>query len=412
MYTYKVMLLLNNKQRTKVLNTMNKCIECYNIIVDYLDSFLDKGERIPSQSDTRKMFTKLKSEYDDKQKQETLNLTNKEKRESHKDVLFYDVSNDALKQTVKDCYNAYVRYFKKLADKPKKKRFNSKYKSFYVDPIKIEFTSNKVKLEKIANNQKENRRVLNWIKLAEKNRIPLNCSYYNPRVIFDGIRFWITVAVDDEYRPIKKKNNNKGNNKSIETIGIDMNINHIDLSNGDSFSTCNKDIKINKKQKQLKRMQRKTSKQYLEAKKNNKKLKDCKNFIKNKKQIRKIYDKIRNLSVDHNNKIINKIIELNPTTIRIENLDVKSMQKNKRLSSSLQITGIRKFINLLRDRIRYTTIEIKEIDKYYPSSKMCSCCGYIKKDLKLSERIYKCPCCGLVINRDLNAAINIKNFNC
>ena len=195
MYTYKVRLHPNNKQATKIRRTLNKCIECQNIVYDYLDSFVKSKINIPSCSDVRKWFTIQKRIYDEKTIELRKNKTKEQIIEEHLDTLFYDVSNDALKQMVKDTYNSFVRYFKKLGSYPVRKSYKDKKKSFYMDPFKIEFTDRKVKLEKITNNQKANRQVLNYICLAEKNRIPQNVSYYNPRVSYDGEYFYITVGV-------------------------------------------------------------------------------------------------------------------------------------------------------------------------------------------------------------------------
>ena len=153
---------------------MNKCIECQNIIFDILSSFVKRKEKLPSCLEIRKMFTNIKKEKDIETINNRKGLTKKQQREKHLDVLFYDVSNDALKQTIKDTYNSFVRFFKKESKFPSRKTYVDKHKSFYVDPYKIKFTDKKVKLEKISNNQKSNRAVLNYISLAEKNRIPIN----------------------------------------------------------------------------------------------------------------------------------------------------------------------------------------------------------------------------------------------
>ena len=148
MYTYKVVIHPNNKQRTKILNTMNKCIECQNIIFDILDNCLKEKKPLPKCNDLRKEFTIIKKQKDEETINKRKNLTKQEQIKNHLDVLFYDVSNDALKQTIKDTYNAFVRYFKKISKYPKRKTYKDIHKSFYVDPYKIKFTENKVKLEK------------------------------------------------------------------------------------------------------------------------------------------------------------------------------------------------------------------------------------------------------------------------
>ena len=266
MYTYKVVIHPNNKQRSKIMDTMNKCIECQNIVFDILNMCIQRKEKIPKCSEIRKQFTAIKKEKDIETINNRKRLTKKEQREKHLDVLFYDVSNDALKQTVKDTYNAFVRFFKKESKYPNRKTYKDKHKSFYVDPYKIKFTDNKVKLEKIANNQKENRTVLNYVSLAEKKRIPTNAKYYNPRVVYDGYRFYIVVSVDDAHAPIKK-------NKELldKTIGIDLNISSIVTSENKSYVSINKEKKVRKATRTLKRIQRKASRKYEVAKKEKRK---------------------------------------------------------------------------------------------------------------------------------------------
>ena len=405
MYTYKVVIHPNNKQRTKILNTMNKCIECQNIVFDILNAYINRKEKLPKCSEIRKLFTTIKKEKDTETINNRVGLTKKEQREKHLDVLFYDVSNDALKQMIKDTYNAFVRFFKKESKYPNRKTYKDNHKSFYVDPYKIKFTDSKVKLEKISNNQKANRTVLNYISLAERSRIPTNVKYYNSRVVYDGYRFYIVVSVEDKFAPIKK-------NKELQdkTIGIDLNISSIVTSENKVYVSINKEKRVKKASRTLKRMQRQASRKYEVAKKEKRKLRECKNFIKNKKAIRKKQERLNNLRSDYINNVINDILTKPPKVIVVEDLDVKQMQQNKKISSLIQISSFRKFISKLKERCDKHNIEVKEADRYYPSSKMCSKCKNIKDKLLLSERVYKCSICNSKINRDLNAAINLANY--
>ena len=404
MYTYKVVIHPNNKQRTKILNTMNKCIECQNIIFDILDNCLKEKKTFPKCNDLRKEFTIIKKQKDEETIDKRKGLTKKEQIKKHLDVLFYDVSNDALKQTIKDTYNAFVRFFKKQSKYPKRKTYKDIHKSFYVDPYKIIFTENKVKLEKIANNQKQNRQVLNYIKLAEKKRIPTNIKYYNPRVVYDGNRFYIVVAVDDINKPVKK--NKENNIKETPSIGIDLNINSIVTSVNKRYESVNKELRVIKINKRLKKIQRKLSKKYLIKEQTKRKSK--KNIIKLKKELRKKYTKLKNIRDDYQYKVIYDIINnYNPKQIVVEDLDINQMKENKNITKSIQITNFRKFINKIKGITNKLNITLKEANKYYPSSKLCSVCNNKKEDLKLSDRIYKCNKCGLIIDRDLNAAINL-----
>lgn len=406
MRTIKIKIHPNNKQSTKIKQTMNKCIEAQNIIFTMCKYYLDNNLKLPSCSSIRKEFTKIKKEKDLETINKRIGLTKKEQREQHLDVLFYDVSNDSLKQMVKDTYNAFIRYFKKLGKYPNRKSFKDKHKSMYVDPYKIKFTSSKVKLEKISSSLKENRQVLNWINLAEKDRIPLNVKYYNPRVIFDGYNFYLTVGIEDKDYPSKTKQIEKESNP----IGLDLNINSFVTSSNDVYKNINSTRKIKNLTRRLKRYQRSISKKIEYSKRYKIKLSTCKNFIKQKKQIYNIYSKLRNIRENSYYQISHLILSKNPKYIVIEDLDVKSMYKNKRIASLLQVTGFRKFVNILENISSKYNIPIKKVDRYYPSSKMCSSCSHIKEKLSLSTRTYICSSCGLSINRDLNASINLLNY--
>ena len=406
MRTIKIKIHPNNKQSTKIKQTMNKCIEAQNIVFTMCKYYLDNNLKLPSCSFIRKEFTKIKKEKDLETINKRIGLTKKEQREQHLDVLFYDVSNDSLKQMVKDTYNAFIRYFKKLGKYPNRKSFKDKHKSMYVDPYKIKFTSSKVKLEKISSSLKENRQILNWINLAEKDRIPLNVKYYNPRVIFDGYNFYLTVGIEDKDYPSKTKQIEKESNP----IGLDLNINSFVTSSNDVYKNINSTRKIKNLTRRLKRYQRSISKKIEYYKRYKIKLSTCKNFIKQKKQIYNIYSKLRNIRENSYYQISHLILSKNPKYIVIEDLDVKSMYKNKRIASLLQVTGFRKFVNILENISSKYNIPIKKVDRYYPSSKMCSSCSHIKEKLSLSTRTYICSSCGLSINRDLNASINLLNY--
>ncbi len=415
MYTYKVMIHPNNKQATKIRRTLNKCIECQNIVYDYLDSFLKSNTKLPSCGDVRKWFTLQKQIKDSEAIKARMNMTKKEMINNHLDTLFYDVSNDALKQTIKDTYNSFIRYFKKLSKYPVKKKYSDRHKSFYVDPYKIAITVNKVRLEKIANNPKSNRQVLNYISLAEKNRIPLNAKYYNPRVSYDGISFYLTVSVDDEYAPKKKVNK-----QSDRVIGIDLNNAKIVTSENINYIQGTKLNNYKKINRRKKRLQKSLSRKYLVCNpENKKKFKLSKNYRKTKALATKLSKRLKNICEDNHNRIITNILLNPPRIIVLEDLYVKEMSskekrdkmtaKEKLASKNITEASMRKFRNMLENRCHKHNVSIVIADKYYPSTKKCSKCGSIK-EMKIEDRTYICDKCGLILNRDLNAAINLANY--
>ena len=415
MYTYKVMIHPNNKQETKIRRTLNKCIECQNIVYDYLDSFVKNNEKIPSCSDVRKWFTIQKRIKDSETINKRINLTKKEMIENHLDTLFYDVSNDALKQMVKDTYNSFVRFFKKLSKYPIRKSYKDRKKSFYVDPYKIDFTDKKVRLEKISNNQKPNRQVLNYINMAEKNRIPLGVKYYNPRVSYDGTNFFITVGVDDEYAPVKMRNK-----VDDRVIGIDLNNGKIVTSENISYPQPTRDSSYRKTKKRKKRLQRALSRKYLVCNPENKKRsKLSNNYKKNKALVIKLDKRLRDIKEQKHIQIISHILSKPPKIIVLEDLHIKEMSKRdsriektykeKQASKNITEASMRKFRTMLSNRAIKHGVNIIIANQYYPSSQKCSICGNLK-EMKVDKRIYKCEQCGLIIDRDLNAAINLANY--
>ena len=412
MRTYKVMIHPNNKQATKIRRTLNKCIECQNIVYDYLDSFIKNNEKIPSCSDVRKWFTIQKRLKDNEVINKRMNMTKKEMISNHLDTLFYDISNDALKQMVKDTYNSFVRYFKKLSKYPNRKSYKDKHKSFYVDPYKIGFTDKKVRLEKIANNQKSNRQVLNWVNMAETNRIPLNVKYYNPRVVYDGNNFYIVVGVEETITNRIKSDD--------RVIGIDLNNAEIVTSENIGYTQVTKTKKYKKILKRKKRLQRSLSRKYLVCNPENKKrFKLSKNYRKNKSLVIKLDKRLRNLRDNNHNEIITDILSKPPKIIVLEDIHVKEMSnkesrmdkdyKEKLASKNITEASMRKFRTMLINRINKYETAIVIADKYYASSQTCSCCGN-KQEMKVDKRTYKCEKCGLILDRDLNAAINLANF--
>ena len=392
MRTYKVMIHPNNKQATKIRSTLNKCIECQNIVYDYLDSFIKSKTKLPSCSDVRKWFTKEKKLKDEETINKRINMTKKE--------------------MVKDTYNSFVRFFKKLSKYPNRKSYKDKHKSFYVDPYKIGFTDKKVRLEKIANNQKSNRQVLNWVNMAERNRIPLKVKYYNPRVVYDGYNFYIVVSIDETITNRIKSDD--------RVIGIDLNDKEIVTSENIRYTQVTKSKQYKKILKRKKRLQRSLSRKYLVSNPENKKrVQLSKNYRKNKSLVIKLDKRLRNLKDNNHYEIITDILSKPPKIIVLEDIHVKEMSnkenrkdkdcKEKLASKYITEASYRKFRLLLENRVNKYETTIVIANQYYASSKTCSVCGN-KQEMKVDKRTYKCNKCGLILNRDLNAAINLANF--
>ena len=304
------------------------------------------------------------------------------------------------KQAIKDACNAYKNFFKGLQKYP---LFRSKKKSipkFYQDTIKIKFRDTHVKLEGFSSSRKANKQKLNWVRLAEHGRIPTDANYRNPRISFDGLNWWISVGI--EYPDCKEELSNEG-------IGIDLGIKDLAVcSDTNSYKNINKSQTVQKLGKCKRRLQRSVSRKY---DKNKKGESYCKtnNIVKNERLLLKVNHRLTNIRKNYLNQTTSEIVNRKPRFICIEDLNVSGMMKNKYVSKAVQNQGFFEFRKQLEYKCKEKGIPLIVADRYYPSSKLCSCCGKIKKDLKLSDRIYRCSC-GNVIDRDFQASLNLKAY--
>ena len=376
----KVRLNPNNKQLTKLFQYAGCARFAYNWAIAREQENYKQGNKFLSDNELRKDFTQLK------------------KLEKYK--WLNEVSNDVTKQAIKDAYNAYKRFFKGLCKYPKFKSKKHSIPSFYQDNIKIQFTDTHVKVEKFSMSKKSNKQKLNWIKLCEKGRIPTDCKYMNPRFTYDGLYWYVSVGIEVEDNITISTN---------EGIGIDLGIKNLAIcSDGNTYENINKTQKIKKLEKRKRRLQRSISRRY---EKNKKGVSYCKtsNIIKREKELLKITKRLTNIRQNYLHQTTSEIVKRKPSFICIEDLNVSGMMKNKYLSKAIQQQGFYEFRSQIEYKSEWNNIPIIITDRFFPSSKLCSCCGNIKKDLKLSDRIYKCEC-GNIIDRDFQASLNLKIY--
>lgn len=299
-----------------------------------------------------------------------------------------NVSNNVSKQAVKDACNAYKRFFKGLSGKPRFKSKKRSKKSFYNDNVKL-----KVKEGKLVNIEK-----IGWIKTNEQ--LPMNVKYSNPRISYDNKYWYLSVGIEQE--EIQEKLTNV-------SLGIDLGLKNLAIcSDGTVYKNINKTYEVRKTEKKLKRLQRQVSKKYEKNKKGKEYVK-TKNIIKLEKQIQQVHRRLSNIRKNHLHQTTTSIVKTKPYRIVIEDLAVSNMMKNKHLSDAIRKQGFYEFRRQIEYKCKFRGIELIVADRFYPSSKTCSQCGEINKDLKLSDRVYKCSC-GLIIDRDLNASINLSKY--
>lgn len=377
------MLITNNKQNTKMLQYADAARFAYNWTLAREQENYKNGGKFISDYELRKEFTQLK------------------KTEEY--AWLNNISNNVTKQAIKDACNAYKMFFNHHSKYPKFKSKKKLKPSFYQDSVKIRFTNTHVKIEGLASSKRKNRQRLNLVKLAEKGRIPTSCKYTNPRIRFDGTNWWITVGIEHTESDIVPSN---------DGIGIDLGIKNLAVCSDEYiYENINKTNVIKKLEKKKRRLQRSISRRYEINNNKGGENRYCKtrNIIKAEKELLKLNHRLTNIRHNYLHQTTSEIMRREPSFVCIEDLNVGGMIKNRHLSKAIKQQCLYEFRRQLEYKSNWNNIELIVADRFFPSSKLCSCCGNIKRDLRLSDRIYKCDC-GNIIDRDYQAALNLKRY--
>ena len=364
------------EQKARIRKTIGTCRYVYNFYLGHNKSLHDNGEKFM----TGKSFS--------------LWLNNEYIPDNPDKTWIREVYSKAVKKSIEDGCAAFTRFFKHQSDFPK---FNKEGKS----DVKMYFVKNTPK-----DCQCERHRLkiptLGWVRIKEKGYIPTTKAGYMIRsgtVSVKAGRFYVSVLVEI---PDVNINNNLN-----EGIGIDLGLKDFAIiSNGKTYRNINKSAGLKKLEKQLIREQRSLSRKYENLKKGESTQRA--NIQKQKLKVQKLHHKMDNIRTDYINKTIAEIVKTKPSYITIEDLNVKGMMKNRCLSKAVASQKFYEFRKRLKAKCDEKGIELRVADRFYPSSKTCHHCGSIRKNLKLSDRIYRCEC-GYVADRDFNAALNLKD---
>ena len=364
------------EQKFKINRTIGTCRYVYNFYIAYNKELHNHGEKFM----TGKRFSVwLNNEY----------IPNNPDKSWIKDVY-----SKAVKKSIEDGYTAFTRFFKHQSAFPNfKKKDRSDVKMYFVknNPMDCVCERHRIKIP-----------TLGWVKLKEKGYIPAAKDGWKIKsgtVSIKAGRYYVSVLIEI---PDSKIVNN-----SNDGIGIDLGLKDFAiLSNGKTYKNINKSLRLKKLEKQLCREQRCLSRKYKNLKKGE--VTQRTNIQKQKLKVQKLHHKIENIRTDYINKIISEIVKTKPSYITIEDLNVSGMMKNRHLSKSVSSQKFYEFRNKLKFKCSTNGIELRVVDRFYPSSKLCHCCGRVKRDLKISDRIYRCVC-GYVEDRDYNASLNLRD---
>ncbi len=394
---YKIEINPTNEQKSKIHQTIGVSRFIYNFYIARNKEIYEREGKFVSGMDFSKW---LNNEY----------IPNNQEMKWIKEV-----SSKATKQAIMNGDKAFRDFFKKAKGFPKfKKKKNQDVKAYFPKNNKTDWTIERHRV-KIP--------TLGWVRLKEFGYIPINSMVKSGTVSKKADRYYVSILVEE--RDIKTSNSNIGikisnsntgikiSNSNNEGLGIDLGIKEfVVCSDGIKFKNVNKTSTVKKVEKKLKREQRKLSRKYESLKIRNKKEKGGnatrQNIQKQIVKVQKLHQRLTNIRTDYINKTVANIVKQKPSYITIEDLNVKGMMKNKHLSKAIASQKFFEFKNKLVFKCKQNDVELRVVDRFYPSSKTCSNCGKVNKDLKLSDRIYRCNC-GLAIDRDLNASINLKN---
>ena len=364
------------EQKARIRRTIGTCRYVYNFYLGHNKALHDNGEKFM----TGKSFS--------------LWLNNEYIPDNPDKTWIREVYSKAVKKSIEDGCTAFTRFFKHQSDFPKfKKKGKSDVKMYFVrnNPKDCQCERHRLKIP-----------TLGWVRIKEKGYIPTTKDGYMIRsgtVSVKAGRFYVSVLV--EIPDVNIDNN------SNEGIGIDLGLKDLAIvSNGKTYRNINKSAGLKKLEKQLIREQRSLSRKYESLKKGESTQRA--NIQKQKLKVQKLHHKMDNIRTDYINKTIAEIVKTKPSYITIEDLNVKGMMKNRCLSKAVASQKFYEFRTRLKAKCDENGIELRVADRFYPSSKTCHHCGSVKKNLKLSDRIYRCEC-GYVADRDFNAALNLKD---
>ena len=356
----------------------------YNWGLAFLNNYYKENNRSLSINELRKEFTKLRNDIEYSWLKE--------------------VSSEIPQQALKDLGESFKKFFRKESAYPKFKKKGKCETSFFHLNNKFVVENNKIKLEKIG-----------YVKMKDEGRLPVGnykkdkIKVLNPRIKHNGKFWYLSLALEVEDKTKEELTN--------ASVGVDLGIKDLAIvSNIDKpFKNINKSKEVKRLNKKLKRLQRQVSRKYDMLKsetyfKKGEKLTKTQNIIKLENKIKLVHKRIADIRLNYIHQTTNTIVKTKPCRVVVEDLNVKGLLKNKHLSKVISEQCFDKFITILEYKCKWNGIEFIKADRFFPSSKKCSCCGTIKKDLKLKDRTYVCYNCGFVIDRDKNASINLANY--
>ena len=314
-----------------------------------------------------------------------------------------ECGSKARKKALVNAETAFKKFFNGLAGFPRfKKKSNQDVKLYFPKNNKGDWTIWRHKLMIPT---------LKQVRLKEFGYLPVGAVVTNGTVSYVAGRFYVSLVVDIDEKSKYNKDLEASYHKVTTGIGIDLGIKNLAIvSNGKAFNNINKSSRIKRLEKRLRREQRRLSHKYESKKKKGGKIATVSaNIEKQKLKVQKLHHRINEIREDYENKVIHEIVKQKPSFITVEDLNVKGMMKNRHLAKAVATQRFNYLLTKLKRKAEIIGIEMRVVDRFYPSSKTCHFCGHIHKGLKLKDRVYICPECGYTQDRDFNASLNLRD---
>ena len=314
-----------------------------------------------------------------------------------------ECGSKARKKMLVNAETAFRKFFKGEAGSPRfKKKANQDVKLYFPKNNKGDWMIWRHKLTIPT---------LKQVKLKEFGYLPVGAKVTNGTVSYKAGRFYVSVVVDIDEKSKYNKDLEVSYRAATEGVGIDLGIKDLAIvSNGKTFKNINKNSKVKRLEKRLKRMQRQLSRKYEFRKKKGGKIATVSaNIEKQTLKVQKLHQRIDEIRKDYENKVVHEIVKQKPSFITVEDLNVKGMMKNRHLAKAVATQRFNSLLTKLKRKAEIIGIEMRIVDRFYPSSKTCHACGHIHKGLKLKDRVYICPECGYTADRDFNASLNLRD---
>ena len=374
--SFKVRIYPTKSQEALIWKHIGSCRFIWNYMLSEQEKLYDLGERHLSAFDMINLLKPLKNDGEHK--------------------WLYEVSNTSLQIACQDLDKAYKSFFKKQSGFPKFKSRKRSKPNYPICATGFYFSAGKVQIQKLGK-----------VKYKTDFDLPQgwDAKFSNPHISFINGKWILTFGMECE---------NQAPELTEKKVGIDLGVKDLAVVAIDNesavFHNINKSQSVRKLKRKMIYLQRSISRKYEQNRVGNKYFK-TNNILRQEIKLRRLHTRLSNIRNNYIHQCTHYIVSKLPCRVVMEDLNVSGMMKNKHLSKAIQEQCFFEFIRQMKYKCEWNGIEFIQVSRFYPSSKTCSNCGCIKHDLKLSDRTYSCSECGFVIDRDLNAAINLMKYS-